>query len=423
MSAKKIIKGTLILTTGGVLVRILGFLFKILLKKYTGAVNVGIYEMIMPLPALCHAISVAGFEISVTRFCADRQNRHVVPSCAALSFLLSAAVTVTVFLCSPVIASCIFHNTLCLTPVKIICLSLPFSCIHSMVSAYCIGKDNAIFPVVSQLCEQIVRIVCISTIASKINTASAACISLVAGEFFSAIICILFIRKRKKIFLHPHLKRDYKIIKSMALPIATNRIFLHIIQIVETSLIPMMLCSYGLSSTGALKLYGIIAGMAMPFIMFPATLTNSLAQMLLKSVSSCQNDFVLLNAASKKIFRFSFVFGGICVAFFLIFGHSAASWLFNEESLSGYIQLMAWIIPFMFMASTYKSMLHAVGKTSTVLANSMLSELINMFFIVFLIPRKGINAYILGLIISQCVYSVSNMICFNRYVEKINTPQ
>lgn len=421
MSQKKFLKGAFILTIGGILVRIFGFFFRIILKNRIGTANVGIYEMIMPVFALCFATAVAGFEVTVTRFAKSGKN-SIIASCFIISFILSITMTTIVYAGAPFIATYIFHNELCTRPVQLLSLSLPFSCVHSLAASYFIGREKTGFPVLSQLAEQIVRIAAIFVITAKNPTPSAAVLSLVLGEFFSAGLSVFYISGKKALF-SPALKNNIKPICSMVLPIASNRILLHILQIAEASLIPMMLQIYGYSRGNSLEIYGIIMGMAIPVILFPAALTNSVAQLLIPNVSCNEKNPATLKKISGRAFYFSIIFGGLCIFFYITIGNRIVCRIFNEPSLKYYVTCLSFISPFIFLSSTYKSMLHAVGRTMTVLAGSMLSELINIFFIVFFIPKIGINAFLLGMVISQCIYATCNMINFNRYIIKINTPE
>ena len=67
MSRKNIIKGTLVLSATGVLIKFLGFLFRIVLSRKIGSVNVGTYQLTLPIVTLCHAISVSGIEITLSK--------------------------------------------------------------------------------------------------------------------------------------------------------------------------------------------------------------------------------------------------------------------------------------------------------------------------------------------------------------------
>lgn len=62
-----IFKSAIILTFAGILSKLLGFYFRILLTNYTGAAGVGLFQMCMPLIALAFAVCCSGFSVAVSK--------------------------------------------------------------------------------------------------------------------------------------------------------------------------------------------------------------------------------------------------------------------------------------------------------------------------------------------------------------------
>ncbi len=444
MSKKAFLKGTIILTAGGFLTRILGFVFRIFLSRNIGSEGMGLFQLIMPVISICHAIGIAGLEISVSRYTAFytvRGKKHLAVKTAALCACLSMALclfcTACTYFSSDFIAANIFHNEQCGMLIRIASLSIPFSCIHCMVSAYYIGQEKAGIPAISQLFEQIIRILSIYIIvkirleSGKNMDASVGAIGLVIGEMASAAFCMTTIivskgsrisskrdvsHAKKSLFMHLP-----DIIKT-ALPVSLNRLVLHGMQSVEAALIPLMLQVYGMTSSQALSSYGIITGMTLPVILFPSTLSNSVAQMLLPSVARIQNSKEKLKKSARTALLFSLTFGFACIIVYITIGAKFAALLFNENSLYEYIRIMAWLCPFIFIGSTYKSMLHALGKTSRVFVNSMLSEILNLICIVAFIPKLGIYAYLMGLLLSHGLNALLNTRAFYKAIEPSQKP-
>ena len=81
---------------------------------------------------------------------------------------------------------------------------------------------------------------------------------------------------------------------------------------------------------------------------------------------------------------------------------------------------MAWLCPFIFVSTTFKSILNAMGKSSHVFANNMLSESIMIICILIFIPKIGINAYMFGLLTSQCANAILQLITFSRSINRLN---
>ena len=55
-----------------------------------------------------------------------------------------------------------------------------------------------------------------------------------------------------------------------------NRLVLNLLGSAEAILIPSRLIDYGLTNKEALSIYGVLTSMALPFILFPSALTNSM---------------------------------------------------------------------------------------------------------------------------------------------------
>ena len=79
-----------------------------------------------------------------------------------------------------------------------------------------------------------------------------------------------------------------KEIGEIAVPHSANRLLLTVLSGIEMVLIPQQLLLAGMTQTDALAVYGIFTGMALPLILFPATITNSASVMLMPSVAGLQ---------------------------------------------------------------------------------------------------------------------------------------
>lgn len=434
MSRKTFIKGTLILTLAGILTKIFGFGCRIFLSRSIGAAGMGLYQLIMPVTAVCYAIGIAGPEVCVSRFCAayaasrdHLRARHTAVFCFGISMILCIICTVLSYMGADIIAGYIFHNPHVAPLIRISVFSVPFACIHCLVCAYYISKERTVIPAVSQVFEQAVRlgatyiIVHIAHNKGEEITATVGVAGLVCGEIAAALLCaaIVLTGRRKNIRTIRHPGIEVKQIIRTSIPVSLNRLALHGMQSLEAALIPLMLTVYGYSAQHSVAIFGILTGMAMPVILFPSTLTGSVAQMLLPSVAKEQSSSDKLIKSSRMALVFSLAFGFICIIGYTTAGAVITAYVFDEPKLAGYIRIMAWLCPFIFINTTYKSMLHALGQAGRVLLNSMLSELITIICIVFLIPRMGIYAYLLGLLASQAANSALSICAFTRTVSRI----
>lgn len=423
MSRSSFLKGTFILTATGFIMRLFGFLFKIFLSRTAGAAAVGTYQLILPIMTLCHAVSVSGIEITLSKNVSKKNGLAVgyAADCTVLSCILGTACMLLLNIFARPISAYYLHNDECAPLLRIFSFSIPLTCIHSMFYSYYIGKGSAIFPALSQLFEQLVRFAALFFFSLFTGGAVTAVLATVTGELFSVLMCTLFVmcrRKRISYAASVSHKEQYGVIIRHSFPVTVNRLSLNFIQSLESSLIPMMLILNGSSRSEALGIFGIITGMALPLVLFPATVTNSFALMLIPAVSKNDAHTGRLNAYGRTSFCFSLVLGLSCIVFFNTFGGKIAARLFSNGEIVLLSQKLSLICPFVFISSTFKSILNALGKSYRVLVNNMFSEVLCLFFIVFCIPRYGSSGYIAGIILSQCLNTVLSLMSFAKELRR-----
>ena len=184
----------------------------------------------------------------------------------------------------------------CAPCIRFIALSVPFCCIHSLVNGFCYSMKKSAFPAFSQLLEQILRFFVIAFVAFLCLKRNATCnISLCALGILvaEAAACIVSIG-----YLHLYLQKNKISLPSFSRilagcpdlfrfvwPLTLSRFVVQFLLSAEAALIPAGLCRFGYPKEEALALYGILTGMALPFLLFPTAITGSLSVLLLPSIS------------------------------------------------------------------------------------------------------------------------------------------
>ena len=187
MSKKVLIKGTLILTTAGVLIRFLGFLFKIFLSRKIGSEAIGTYQQAIPVITLCHAVCISGTEVTIsklTAFYRSKDNTYAVKnavSCTLLSVIAGTLCGITIYSSAGFLAGHFLNNSECEKLLKALAFSIPFTCIHSMFYSYNLGKEKPFFPAFSQLSEQAVRFLGVIVFSQKYTGAYTAALASITG--------------------------------------------------------------------------------------------------------------------------------------------------------------------------------------------------------------------------------------------------
>lgn len=437
-----LISGTIILTLAGFLSRIIGFFYRIFISHTFGEEGMGIFQLITPVMALSFSLCCAGIQTAVSKFVAakaeDSDNRFVICILLSSIFLTTVLSFITAFIVynfSDFIAGSILLETRTAPLLRILSLSFPLSAIHCCINGYFYGLKNAKIPALLQLSEQIFRVGSVFIIANILMqngrqpSLCLAVIGLLIGECTSTLLSIsffLFIQnKGKKIWSRSNFSIEWihlinywsKKILQMAIPLSLSRIIVNLLQSVEAIYIPSKLQEYGLLKSEALSIYGVLTGMALSLILFPSAITNSISVLLLPMVSAAEEkkQTQTISKAINKSITYCALLGSVCTLFFFLFGRLAGNILFHSTLCGTYITTLSFICPFLYITSTLSSILHGLGKTIHTFCINVASLSIRILCIFILIPRMGINGYLIGLLLSQFFSSIFCIFCLRKY--------
>lgn len=434
-----VIHGTLLLTAAGFLSRILGFFYRIFLSNQIGAEGMGIYQLIFPVYGLCNAICTAPVQTSISRYTAYEYSarskkglRRTLLAGLLLSVSLSALLGILIYSFAPQIAVLFLKEARCALLLQIMALSLPVGAVHSSINGYYYGIQKADVPAFSQLAEQLVRVVSVYlfvTVALEKRlpvTPALAVYGMLLGEAASVLCCLLALslQEAKPLPWNTYAKASsfclqLKRILFLSVPLSANRLCLNLLQSIEAVCIPSSLRLFGLEGGRALEIYGVLTGMAMPFILFPSALTNSIAVMLLPAIAQAQasHDDRQVKQASGLAVRYSLVIGILFTGIFLFYGDEMGSLIFHSETAGLYISILSWLCPFLYLSTMAGSILNGLEKTGLTFFHNIVSLTIRILFVFYAVPKFGILGYLWGMLLSQLVNSAMHLYSVKHRVD------
>ena len=427
-----LIFGTLFLTATGFLSRILGFFYRIFLSRTIGAEGLGIYQMIFPIYNIGFSLCAGSIQTAISRFAAadQTQAKKTLRTGFLISFSMSLLLAALIWNQADFIAVHILMEPRCAPLLPAMALAIPCTSIHACISGYYYGKEKVQVPAMSQLVEQCIRIFCVFLIADICKeqgreiTVMIAVVGLVIGEAASALftlLCFLLAvpaaeqatASARQTFLSTAIP-----LMSLALPLMANRLIMNLLQSAEAILIPNRLSVYGLTQSQAVSIYGVLTGMAMPFIMFPSAIVNSMAVVLLPSVArhqSAGSHTDITNSISIS-FRYSLYMGILCIGIFTVFGDSLGLAVFQNEDAGSFITILAWLCPFLYLATTMGSILNGMGKPTSTFLHNLIAMLVRLGFVFFGIPHVGIKAVLWGMLGGEILLSLLHLASLERLV-------
>ncbi|MEY8338221.1 polysaccharide biosynthesis protein [Lachnospiraceae bacterium 62-35] len=472
--------GTLLLTFTGFLCRILGFFYRIFLSRTIGAEGLGLYNMVHPIFGICFALCAGSIQTAISQCVAAnaRKGKSIFLAGLTISLSMAGLLALLIWNLADFLAIRVLLEQRCAPLLPYIAISVPCSAIHACINGYYYGMQKTRVPAFSQLAEQAVRIGAVFLIADIMMekgitiTVQLAVIGHLIGEAASSLYTLLafcLCRPKARIAAQAALEpqgdgrlagdilgtRDSRSsaessltgqtafsvspgysgknrysrqqgaiaeaaapLMALALPLMGNRLILNILASAEAIWIPSRLQIFGLSSSDALNIYGVLTGMALPFILFPSAITNSIAVLLLPTVARAQaegNRKRISSTISMSI-RYSLYMGILCVGIFTIYGAGLGSSVFHNGNAGDFIIILAWLCPFLYLSTTTGSILNGLGKTTTTFVQNVLALIFRLGFVFFGIPRYGILALLWGMLASELFLSLLHLISLKQCV-------
>lgn len=466
--------GTLLLTAAGFLCRLLGFFYRIFLSRTIGAEGLGIYNMVHPVYGICFALCGGSIQTALSQYIAahESQVRRVFRTGLCISMALSGILAFLICRYPDWIADRILMEPRCAPYLPVMGLSLPFASFHACANGYCYGSQKSRVPAFSQVAEQVVRMSLVFLIAGKWTaegreiTVQLAVYGHLIGEIGAAsfnLLCLVLFppqgrnMEKSNIFSdntagskaaastppapgstarttraqaphstlptsHMQFPADvpscFMPLMALALPLMGNRLILNLLAGAEAVWIPNRLQMSGLSDAEAFSVYGILTGMALPFILFPSAITNSIAVLLLPSVAKDQAEGRTDSIAGSvaMALRYSLYMGILCIGIFVLFGVPLGISVFKEEEAGRCMQILAWLCPFLYLAATMGSILNGLGCTRTTFLQSVAAMLLRLCFVVAAIPVFGIYGYLCGMLASEMFLALAHLWSLKRRI-------
>lgn len=429
------ITGTLLLTSTGFICRILGFFYRIFMSRTIGAEGLGIYNMVHPIFSICFAVCAGSIQTALSQYVAANQTRGraVFRTGLVIAMGMSFLLAWVIYGNAGFLAEKLLLEPRCAPYLPVMAVSVPFAALHACINGYYYGMQKARVPAFSQVAEQVIRMGAVFLIASiwlesgRQITVSLAVYGHLIGEMASAVFtvfCLGFFPpckdgdSRRAPAIPLSFGATAAPLMALALPLMGNRLILNVLGSAEAIWIPNKLMSSGLTNSEALSVYGVLTSMALPFILFPSAITNSMAVLLLPTVAEAQADGneARISSMISMSLRYSCYMGVLCIGIFTIFGNQLGVSVFHDQNAGTYITILSWLCPFMYLATTMGSILNGLGRTSSTFFQNMFAMVIRLAFVLFAIPRYGILGYLWGMLVSELALALMSFLAVKRLV-------
>ena len=379
-----------------------------------GAEGMGLYSQVFSFYMLASAFASTGINTAVTRLVSEELalGRHggiktILKKCLAVTLLIAFMSVAVIYFGSDFIAANLIGDTRAAPSLRTLVISLPFMGVSSCLKGYFIARKKASPASSSSVIEQLARIGFIFFLVSRTagKGISHSCRAVVLGDCLAEVLSCIFmyisynVDKRKHLSNTNYTKLDYSVLKKLfhiAAPITSGRYLNSLLRTVENILVPKNLEKSGMTASDALSVFGVIKGMALPLIFFPATFLNAMSTLLIPEMSEAavSGRTLKVKYTAEKCIHITLI-AAFPLSIIFFYASAPLGNLFYKDAATGdIIRLLAPLIPLMYIDSVCDGLLKGLDQQFSLFRNSLLDSLGRIILITVFLKRYGIYGFI-----------------------------
>lgn len=444
--SKNYVLGALILSIGSLISKFLGIFFKIPITNALGDYGMGLYGYAYPLYVTFLTVSTAGLPSAVSKMVSESVSKGNYKQAYRI-FWIAFATLATLGAASSLImyfSADWFITTFAWDPKSyqsIVAISIApfFVCLISVVRGFFQGMQNMVFTGISEILEQIGRVVigvylAIYWLGTRgIEWAAAgATFGAVAGALIAFVFLYIafFVYKNKNrsdVLLQPEeivpsaSKDLFRSLIMIALPIAFSSIVSTMMDLINSATIPLCLEKIGYAQELITDLYGQLTSKAQTLVNIPLVLGASLAVSLVPAISEsvAKNDGEMAKSKVTLAVKLSFLIALPCAMGLSLLAEPIIRLLFvNSQTGFDILRWHAFTVVFTIAMTVLQGILQGAGKYYVPLVNMIIGGLVKLVFNLILVRIPVLNIYgsVMSTIIATFVIFVLNLRAVKKFI-------
>lgn len=444
LSKDTFLKGALILTIAGIIVKIIGSVNRILLSRLLGGEGVGLYQMAYPIYLLALSISSAGIPVAISIIVAEKLARSDYRGAnrvfrISLAVLAATGILFTFLLyygAGWLIEHHFVRDARAYYAIAALAPAIFFVTVLSSYRGYFQGLQMMTPTAVSQIFEQLFRVVTMIAFAYILLphglefAAAGASFGAGPGAVAGLLVLLYFYWRHKpgfkdKMESQPQHMQESSVsiisrIVKLALPVSLANIMLPVVSNIDLLIVPARLEVAGYTVEQATELFGYLTGMAVPLVNLATILTASLAASLVPAVSEAYTlgNKQLIYQRTATAMRISNLitipsFVGLC-----LLATPISLMLYGTPNAGTSIAILAVGIVLLGIHQVTTGVLQGLGHTAIPVINMGVSAVgkIIMSWVFTAMPSLGIMGAAWATVADFGVAALLNMIFVYRYV-------
>lgn len=408
-----------LLTATTLLIRTVGISFTAYLSRKIGPSGIGIYQLILSVSSLAVTFATSGVKFTAIRLVSEQEGlnsasgqKAAVKRCVCYALAFGLAAFGLLYLGAEWIGSVWLEDERTIPSLKLLSVSLPFTAVSAVMNGYFTAVRKTGKSAVIQILDQFAMIgfTLIGLHFLLPYGLGAACLALVGASCLSEMltclllsICWLWEKKRLRGSQDKnHRGMGGKMLK-IALPIAFSSYARSGLSTIQHLLVPRGLSKSGASKEEAFASYGMVHGMVLPLVLYPAALIITLADLLVPELTECQvkHQQRRIDYMATRVFRLSLIFAVATAGVLFCFATQLGEAVYHRPEAGFYIRIFAPLVLVMYMDTMVDGVLKGMGEQFNSMKYNVIDSLSSVLLVWLLIPKMGVKGYIITVMVSE----------------------
>lgn len=420
VNRKRLIMNTALLTGSSLAMSAISMAFQVWLAGRIGSAGIGLYQLVLSVAFLCTTFAVSGIRFAATRLVSEELGHErswsvaaAMRRCFAYSLFFGLSAMAVLFSFAEPVGFLWIGDARTVKSLKLIAFSMPFLSLSSVMSGYFTACGRVWKPTVVHLGEQLITIGFVAYFLAHSpagdieKNCAAVMLGNVCGDVISFVCMLLFYltdRHSVRDYSAQKLKLTSRMLK-VALPLAVSAYARSALSTLEHLLVPRGLKAAGFSADRALSGYGVIQGMVLPIVSFPACILMALAELIIPELTEAQvrgNDGDISKTVSSLIKRGLGYSSAVALVLF-VFADKLGVRIYSSPEAGDYLRLLAPLIPIMYTDMVADGCLKGLGQQLWCMGINLLDALLGVLLVWQVLPVFALKGYICIIYFNECL--------------------
>lgn len=420
VNRKRLIMNTALLTGSSLAMSAISMAFQVWLAARIGSAGIGLYQLVLSVAFLCTTFAVSGIRFAATRLVSEELGHErswsvaaAMRRCFAYSLFFGLSALTVLWSFAEPIGFLWIGDARTVRSLKLIAFSMPFMSLSSVMSGYFTACGRVWKPTVVHLGEQLITIGFVAFFLTHSpagdieKNCAAVMLGNVCGDAISFVCMLLFYltdRHSVRDYSPQKLKLTSRMLK-VALPLAVSAYARSALSTLEHLLVPRGLKAAGFSANRALSGYGVIQGMVLPILSFPACILMALAELIIPELTEAQvrgNEGDISKTVSSLIKKGLGYSSAVALVLF-IFADKLGVRIYSSPEAGDYLRLLAPLIPIMYTDMVADGCLKGLGQQLWCMGINLLDALLGVLLVWQVLPVFALKGYICIIYFNECL--------------------